>query len=260
MPKTYRALVSSDWNQCLAPCGPFDVITYHYPELATDIDPIFQGYTGNRISLTTAVEQISALLPAPITAAQMDAYLADQFQTYTSVPELMRACEEENILFMINTTGMIGYFQRALAAGLLPPLAVLSAHPMTRYAADPRDPAEIYSLLETTDKGIHTAAVAAKYNIPASRIIILGDSGGDGPHFAWGAQVGATLIASMAKPSLIRYCAQRHITISHFFGNIYARKEDISPENENHYNLMALWPMIVECIGNQNSTRKFRSR
>lgn len=248
MKKTYRALVSSDWNQCLAPCGPFDVITYHYPELARHIDPIFKGYTGNRISLTTAVEQIRALLPAPISAAQMDAYLADKFQTYTGVRELMRACEEENILFMINTTGMIGYFQRVLAAGLLPPLPVLSAHPMTRYEASPGDPAEIYPLLEVTDKSVHTAAVAAKYNISASRIIIMGDSGGDGPHFEWGAQAGAVLIASMAKPSLIRYCKKRHITISHFFGNTYVPMETVSSEKELIYNFNDLFHLVMKFI------------
>lgn len=235
MKKPYRALVSSDWNQCLAPCGPFDVITYHYPGLAIKIDPIFKGYTGNRISLTTAVEQISKLVPAPITAAQMDTYLTDRFETYPGVPELMRACEEDNILFMINTTGMIGYFQRALAAGLLPRLPVLSAHPMTRYEAGPHDPVEIYPLLETTDKGVHTAAVASRFDIPASRIIIMGDSGGDGPHFEWGARVGATLIACRPKPSLISYCSNRHIAIDHLIGGICPDGEFVF-KNKGHGN------------------------
>ena len=122
---------------------------------------------------------------------------------------------------------------------------------MTRYKADPQDPAEIYPLLETADKGVHTAAVAAKYKIPASRIIIIGDSGGDGPHFAWGAQAGAILIASMAKPSLIRYCSDRHITINHFFGHIYASGETVSLENEQNCSLRELWPLTMERIGKE---------
>jgi hypothetical protein len=195
------------------------------------------------------VHQLKPLLPAPISPEQMDAYLTLRFQTYTKVPELIRACEKEGILFMVNTTGMIGYFQRILAQALLPPLPALSAHPMTRYAAGPHDPAEILPLLETTDKGVHTANLATKYNIPATNIIIMGDSGGDGPHFAWGAQVGAVLIASMAKPSLMKYCAKRHIAIDHFFGHTYADSEAISTHKELAYDFMDLWPVILDTIG-----------
>lgn len=32
----YRAMISSDWNECLAPCGPFDAIAFTYPDLEPD--------------------------------------------------------------------------------------------------------------------------------------------------------------------------------------------------------------------------------
>jgi len=38
--------------------------------------------------------------------------------------------------------------------------------------------------------------------IPAERVIVMGDSGGDGPHFEWAHQAGAFIISSMTKPSL----------------------------------------------------------
>ena len=36
----YQALVSSDWNGCLAPCGPFDFISFAYPRLKSDLAAI----------------------------------------------------------------------------------------------------------------------------------------------------------------------------------------------------------------------------
>jgi hypothetical protein len=30
-----KAIVASDWNECLAPCGPFDPIPFAYPRLAS---------------------------------------------------------------------------------------------------------------------------------------------------------------------------------------------------------------------------------
>jgi len=82
---TYRALFSSDWNECLAPCGPFDVMAFHYPDLNDPLNVIFKQYTGNKISLGEAAEQIKQLLPSPITRDQMDAYLKAAFQRYTGV-------------------------------------------------------------------------------------------------------------------------------------------------------------------------------
>src|SRR5210317_250631 len=110
--KTYKAMVSSDWNECLAPCGPFDFISINYPELESDLKTIFKHYTGNIISLGDAVCQIQKLLPAPITKKQMDASLNRSFIIYKGVPELIDWCLSNDILFMVNTTGMIGYFQR----------------------------------------------------------------------------------------------------------------------------------------------------
>ena len=118
--KSYKAIVSSDWNECLAPCGPFDFISFNYPQLTAELETIFKQYTGNVISLGEAVGQIQKLLPAPITEKQMDNYLDDSFSTYKGVPELIEWCLSNNILIMINTTGMIGYFQRVFAKNLLP--------------------------------------------------------------------------------------------------------------------------------------------
>jgi hypothetical protein len=33
MKHKYKGMISSDWNECLAPCGPFDPIAFAYPEL-----------------------------------------------------------------------------------------------------------------------------------------------------------------------------------------------------------------------------------
>lgn len=60
--QSYKAIISSDWNQSLAPCGPFDPIIYNYPNLTFDLVVIFKEYTGNLISLGSANEKISKLL------------------------------------------------------------------------------------------------------------------------------------------------------------------------------------------------------
>ena len=79
MIKKYNAMVSSDWNGCLAPCGPFDFISFAYPRLKSELNAIFGQYTGNFISLGEAVGQIRELLPDPIALDQMDAYLDESF-------------------------------------------------------------------------------------------------------------------------------------------------------------------------------------
>lgn len=244
MPSAFRRLVSSDWNECLAPCGPFDVITFHYPHLQPDLEVVFRQYTGNVITLDAAVQHIRSLLPAPITCGQVDAYLEQAYQTYRNVAQLIQACLERGILFMINTTGMIGYFQRVLAGELLPPLPVLSAHPLVRFAASPLDPPLVYELRQTGDKAVHTEMAARQYGIRPEDIVIIGDSGGDGPHFEWGAKVGARLVGSMLKPSLARYCAQRGIIIDHLFGHTYAEGQAKSAEAEMGYDFMALLEII----------------
>ena len=141
----YKAIISSDWNECLAPCGPFDCISFNHPQLEAPLTGIFRQYTGNRISLGEAIEKIQQLLPAPVTPEQMDAYLDASFATYPGVADLIEWCLSNRILFMINTTGMLGYFQRAFAKGLLPRVPALSAHPMIRFAGCSSDPQYIYA-------------------------------------------------------------------------------------------------------------------
>ena len=246
--RTYKAIVSSDWNECLAPCGPFDFISFNYPQLTAELETIFKQYTGNSISLGEAVRQIQKLLPEPISKKQMDMYLDESFATYKGVQEFIEWCMNQNILFMINTTGMIGYFQRVFAKNFLPKIAVLSAHPMVRYLQQSTDPDHIFDLLEIEDKFKNTEAVARSFRIPSNKIILIGDSGGDGPHFKWGAGINALLIGSMTKPSLKRYCDQHNISIDTQFGISYAEKEDKNLHKEMQTNFMDLLPTIENYI------------
>jgi hypothetical protein len=242
----YHAIFSSDWNECLAPCGPFDFISFSYPELSSDLGKIFKRYTANSISLGQAVRQIRQLLPGPVTEDQMDAYLDKSFATYRGVPDLIEWCLHNRILFMINTTGMIGYFQRVFAKGLLPRVPVLSAHPMIRYPQRDGDPPDIYDLFEIRDKGKNTETVVQHLNIASQRIILMGDSGGDGPHFQWGAGKGAFLIGSMIKPSLERYCRNEGVAINFKFGCSYAPGVKKDPQKEMQVNFMDLSAVIEE--------------
>jgi 2-hydroxy-3-keto-5-methylthiopentenyl-1-phosphate phosphatase len=244
----YKAIVSSDWNECLAPCGPFDFISFNYPQLTTEIETIFKQYTGNSISLGEAIRQIQKLLPAPITEEQMDHYLDKSFTTYNGVPELIEWCRSRNILFMINTTGMIGYFQKKKKKNLLPKVPVLSAHPLVRYPKSKTDPPHICDLLETMDKCKNTESVVRSINIPSSKIIIMGDSGGDGPHFKWGAANKAFLVANMMKPSLQRYCDQNNISIDLQFGLSYKDGKNKDLRKEMQANFMDLAHKIEDFI------------
>jgi len=243
----YRGMISSDWNECLAPCGPFDFIAFAFPRLQPALTEIFRQYTGNRISLGKAAGKIRALLPAPVTREQMDAYLDQAFATYPGVSELIRWCADNHILFMLNTTGMIGYFQRIFARQLLPPVPVLSAHPMLRYPPQPSDPGDIYELYETRDKARNTGAMARRLGIPTQKIILLGDSGGDGPHFRWGAEVGAFLIGSMTKASLDSYCRQHGIAINLRFGPDYSA-DQMGGGNKRPVNFMDLTGTIEKIV------------
>ena len=58
----YSAIVSSDWSECLSPSGPFDFISFVFPELETELKSIFKQYTGNVISLGAAMQKIQKLL------------------------------------------------------------------------------------------------------------------------------------------------------------------------------------------------------
>jgi hypothetical protein len=215
----YKGIVSSDWNECLAPCGPFDPLLFLYPELEPSLTSIFRSYTSNRMSLREATRRIRDLVPLPVSAEQMDGYLAHSFSTYRGVPTLIEECTRRDLLFMINTTGMTGTFQRAFAAGLLPPVRALAANPLISYPAEKTDPHLLYEVSEITDKPIHTRAVMERFGMPGKKVFLIGDSGGDGPHFEWGKGVGATLIGSMVKPSLDAYCLQRGITLDLRFGD-----------------------------------------
>ena len=246
--KVYEAIVSSDWNECLAPSRPFDFISFNYPHLADPLESIFKQYTGNIITLGEAVLQIQRLLPAPINEKLIDHYLDKSFATYPGVSELIEWCRSRNILFMINTTAMIGYFQRIFAKNLLPEVQVLSAHPMVRYAKSDTDPPHIYDLLETTDKGKNTATVVRCLDIPTSKIIIMGDSGGDGPHFKWASENDAFLIANMTKPSLQRYCDQYNVSIDVQFGLSYKDGENKDLQKEMQVNFMDLAPVIENFV------------
>ena len=247
MTPPYRAMVSSDWSECLSPCGPFDCLAFIYPDLAEELTAVFRQYTGNHISLGQATARIKDLLPAPLSTDQMDAYLNASFAVYTGVPDLIQWCLDNDILFMINSTGMIGYFQRVFAGKLLPRVPVLSAHPMLRYPQCDTDPVDIYELFETRDKGRNTEAVAKAETIPAEKIVLMGDSGGDGPHFEWGFRKGAFLIGSMTKASLDSYCREQGFSINFRFGLDYSRGEK-DPEKEMGVDFRDLVTTIEEFV------------
>ncbi len=248
MKYNYHAIVSSDWNECLAPCGPFDFIAFTFPELKPALDDIFKRYTGNHITLKKAMQQVKALLPEPVSVSQMDAYLSEAFSMYTGVADLMRWCHSQKILFMLNTTGAVGYFQRAVFKHLLPPLPVISAYAEPHFPQEASDPEKVFPLFETTDKAKHTEKVARKAGVPLNRIIIMGDSGGDGPHFKWGSENKAFLIASMAKPSLQQYCQKEGIQPGYFFGHTYSKGETIDHASEMGYNFKNLADVIADYL------------
>ena len=218
-------MVSTDWNECLSPMGPFDPIIFTYPELKPDLASIFRRYTGNEITLGEAVRRLRNLMPGPLTAQQMDAYLEKHFAVYTGVPSFIKWCVQNNVFFMINTTASIGFFQRVFKKGLLSGISALSAHPGFRYEPSETDPGEIYELMEITDKSRNTLTAAKLHGIPFKKIMIMGDSGGDGPHFEWGAKAGAFLTGSMTKWSLESFCRRKGVHVDLYFGPRYEKGE-----------------------------------
>jgi phosphoserine phosphatase len=242
------AVFSSDWSECLSPSGPFDFIAWNFPQLRASLDEVFRAYTGNRISLGAACDRVRQSLPEPVTAEMMDAYLDREFAVYRGVPELIEWCRGQGVLFMLNTTGMIGYFQRVFAKGLLPRVPVISANPLVRYAGGPADPGTILELAETADKGKNTAALAAAEGIPAGRVVVMGDSGGDGPHFEWAHRAGAIAVGSMTKASLDGWCRERGIPIRVRFGRGYGPGETRSLSEEMAVDFRGLIPIIAEIL------------
>ncbi len=246
--RAFRAILSSDWSECLSPSGPFDFIAFTFPKLASELKEVFRSYTGNRVSLGEACLKIKKILPGTITPEMMDAYLEGSYAVYRGVPELIEWCLGNDILFMLNTTGMIGYFQRVFAKELLPQIPVLSANPLFRYPPSVTDPHTIIDLLETQNKGTNTAAVVAQMGIPAERVIVMGDSGGDGPHFEWAHQAGAFIVGSMTKPSLAAYCDKKGISISKRFGLVYGKDEPRDVEREMAIDFRDLIGSIEEVL------------
>ncbi len=244
-----KAMVSSDWSECLSPNGPFDPIAYTYPELTSDLEQIFRQYTGNLISLTDACARIQHLSPELLNADQMDAYLKERFLTYKNVAELIQWCLDRDVLFMINTTGTQGYFQRAMAAKLIPEVPVISANPVIGFPASDSSTRYDLRVLEIEDKATNTQSVFRETGLGPDRLLIMGDSGGDGPHFRWGAEVGAHLIGSMPKASLATYCESRGIQIGRMFGVSYVRGETRSLENEFQVDFMELTEVIGAAAG-----------
>lgn len=247
--KKYIGMISSDWSQCLSPNGPFDGLIFHYPEARRELESIFNRYTGNEISLGQATRQVKGLLPGLLSQNQMAQYLDKHFATYPGVAELIHWCHANRILFMINTTGFMGYFQIAIRRKLLPPVGVLSAHSMLRFEADDRAAGQMVGLEEIEDKASNTAAVVDRFSIDHRNIVIVGDSGGDGPHFEWGAAVGATLVGSMTKPSLDRFCRERGVAIDHRFGHSYEPGEPISPDSEGRCDFRSLIDIVAPTMG-----------
>lgn len=240
----YHGMISSDWSQCLSPNGPFDPLIWLYPEMEPDLSSIFKRYTGNEITLGQAIDQVGAMLPRWPSADQVDSYLDDCFETYAGVPALIRWCRQNGILFMVNTTGFAAYFQRVFFKSLLPPIDVLSAQSRWSFGGEGKASESLVDLTEVEDKARNTAAIAEQFSIPHHRIVLMGDSGGDGPHFEWGAKIGATLVGSMTKPSLSRYCRDRGITIHHHVGHTYRAGEPVSIEKERDFDFHALIDIV----------------
>jgi hypothetical protein len=119
---------------------------------------------------------------------------------------------------------------------------------MIRFGQRKSDPPYLYDLLEIQDKSKNTAAVARSFSIPPEKTILMGDSGGDGPHFEWGSGVGACLIGSMTKASLEGYCQKKGITINARFGLSYTTGEKKDPKKEMQVNFMDLTSLIEELI------------
>ena len=247
--RRYRGIVSSDWSECLSPNGPFDPIAFTYPQLESELSSIFREYTWNLISLAQATDAIRHLLPGPLAQDQMDAYLAASFRTYSGVPALIHWCLSHDLFFMINTTGMQGYFQRVFARGLLPPVPVVAANPMIQYPESVAQGIEFLSVTEIEDKPKNTQAVMQARTVPPDKLVVIGDSGGDGPHFRWGADSGGFLIGSMTKNSLESYCSNAGITLHARFGMRYGPGDPRDPEKEMQFDFMEMAELIRNALG-----------
>jgi hypothetical protein len=233
----------------LSPNGPFDALAFNFPALTDELNRIFKQYTGNLVSLTQATDTIKKMLPEPLTPERMDAYLDASFQTYNGVADLIEWCLRHDILFMINTTGTQGYFQRVFAKKLLPAVPVVAANPLVSYPDANRDTHYANEVLEMEDKAKSTEAIVRAHNLPANKVVIMGDSGGDGPHFQWGAENGAFLIGSMPKHSLVDFCQSRGIRVNRLFGLAYGPNEPRKPDIEMTFDFRELIDVMRPVLG-----------
>ena len=150
---------------------------------------------------------------------------------------------------MINSTGTQGYFQRAIAAHMIPEVPVISASPMINFTECGGGTRYDLQVLEIEDKAANTESVLRESGLNSDRLLIIGDSGGDGPHFRWGAKVGAHLIGSMTKASLAGYCKANDLSISTLFGVSYAGGEKRNLDDELRVDFMGLTEVIRAATG-----------
>ncbi len=246
--RKYKALFSSDWSECLSPNGPFDPLAYIYPDLLPELEKVFREYTSNQITLQVAVQCIRKSASNLLTMEQMDSYLDAEFKTYNGVIELIEWCRSNDVLFMLNTTGTQGYFQLAVSKGFLPKIPIIAANPFISYPGNAPREAYQFQVNEIADKGVNTRAAMDKFGFSAPHVIIMGDSGGDGPHFEWAAKHHIFKIASMAKYSLQSFCDTRSIEIDYFFGLKYAKGQSRDVMRELEFDFEDLTAMIQSRI------------
>jgi len=96
-----------------------------------------------------------------------------------------------------------------------------------------------------------------RYNISAHRLAVMGDSGGDGPHFKWTSSLDrAYLIGSMTKPSLESYCLKYQIAIDEYFGIRYRNGMSRDEETEMEVDFTHLIPLLTEHLPGKYSVDK----
>ena len=178
----------------------------------------------------------------------MDNFLDKSFSIYRGVSDLIEWASEQQILFMINTTGMQGFFQRALIKKVLPDVPIIAANPLISYSRTPSDSRYQFEVSEIDDKPKNTIEAMRNFDIPSGKAVVIGDSGGDGPHFEWGARSGALLIGSMTKVSLSRYCERKQVQIDQLFGKTYLPGQERNVDEEYKFNFMDLAPVIEDFI------------
>lgn len=247
-PNNFRGVISSDWSECLSPNGPFDPVAFTFPHLRKDLEHVFRNYTGNVITLQEAIRAIQGMIPSGLTLDQMDAYLDASFRAYVGVPDFIQWCLDHDLLFMINTTGSQGYFQRAINKRLIPTVPVIAGNPLIRFPEPTDGNRYALEVHEIDDKPRNTLHVMKEWGIRSEQLIVMGDSGGDGPHFVWAYQQNAYLVASMAKASLINYCTSRNINIQRFFGVMYKPGQERDLNLELQHNFMDLVSIVSEIL------------